>query len=70
MGFLVAILVKLLEFILSWGGKALFDYTTKLIEKQKQEAQEKENLKRYQDAKKKKVSDDEMLDRETDIING
>jgi hypothetical protein len=70
MGLLASILAYLLKWILELGGRWLYEQTTLLVEKKKKEAREKENLKRYQDAKKKKASDDEMLDRETDIING
>jgi len=70
MHFLIAIAVKLLEWILTIGGKALYEYTTKLVEKHKQEAIERENLKRYEEARKRGASDKEMLDRERDLING
>ena len=53
MGLLSSILVKLLEWILVMGGKALYDWTTRLVEERNKRIKAEEALKRYQEAKKK-----------------
>ena len=69
MGFLASIAAKLLEKFLVWGGKALYDLITEFVEKHKQDAANKKNLKEYEEAKKK-GDKDEILDKERDLING
>lgn len=70
MAFLAQILAYMLQWILTLGGRALYEWTTGYLEKQEQKKKEKEALKRYEEERKKGVKSDEMLDRETDILNG
>jgi hypothetical protein len=70
MQIIITIGVKILEWILLWGGKALYEYVNKIVDKKKQEAIDKENLKRYKENIKKGASDADTLQDETDLING
>lgn len=68
MSLLAQVLAYLLQWVLTLGGKALYEWTNDYIDKQKQEKKEKENLKKYKEAKKN-GSDDKILDAERDILN-
>ena len=68
MAFLAQVLAYLLQWILTLGGKALYEWSHEFIDKQKQKKQEKENLKKNQDAEKK-GNKDEILESERDLIN-
>lgn len=70
MSLLAQVVAYLLEWILTLGGRALYEWTTRTVEKNKEKQKEKEALKRYEETKKKGEKSDEMLDRETDILNG
>lgn len=70
MAFLAQVLAYLLQWILTLGGKALYEWSHEFIDKQKQKKQEKEAQKKYEETRKKGEKSDEMLDRETDILNG
>ena len=69
MSFLAQVLAYLLQWILTLGGKALYEWTTDYVDKQKQKRNEKENLKKYREAEKKGNKDD-ILEKERDLING
>ena len=68
MTFLISIAVKLLEWILLMGGKALYEWTVRTVEDHKLKQKEKENLTKYKEAKAKGNPDDE-LDAEKNLIN-
>lgn len=69
MSFLARLAAYMLQWILTIGGKALYEAVTAFVEKQKQIQKEKENLKNYQDAVKK-GDRDEILKKERNLING
>lgn len=57
--FFVAVVAKVLEWLLSLGGKALYESVTEFVEKQRQKKKDKDNIeaikkaiqeKKYQDA--------------------
>ena len=59
MGFLAAVLAKILEWLLTLGGKALFNYINEFVDKRKQEKIDRDNAKKHaknikQNAEKKK----------------
>jgi hypothetical protein len=70
MAFLAQVLAYLLQWILTLGGRALYEWTNRYVDKQKEKKKEQEAHKKYQDEVKKGVKSDEMLERETDILNG
>lgn len=70
MSFLIGLAAKILEWLLVLGGHYLYEKANKLVDKQKQKKQEKEAQKKYEETRKKGEKSDEMLDRETDILNG
>ena len=69
MSFLARLAAYMLQWILTIGGKALYEAVTAFVEKQKQVQKEKENLKNYQDAVKK-GDRDEILKKERNLLNG
>ena len=69
MSFLARLAAYMLQWILTIGGKALYEAVTTFVEKQKQIQKEKENLKNYQDAVKK-GDRDEILKKERNLLNG
>jgi hypothetical protein len=69
MGFLAIVASKLLEFILEKGGHALYAWTVEFVARKKEEAANKKNLDNLNEAVKK-GDDDEILKRETDLLNG
>ena len=70
MAFLAQVLAYLLQWILTLGGKALYEWTHDFLKRQEQAKKEKEALKKYEEEREKGKKSDEMLDKETDILNG
>jgi hypothetical protein len=69
MQFLIAVCVKILTWLLELGGRFVYEKINEFLDKQKQEQREKENKKKYEDAKKHGRKD-EILEKEKDIFNG
>ena len=69
MSFLARLAAYMLQWILTIGGKALYEAVTAFVEKQKQVQKEKKNLKEYEDASKK-GDRDEILKKERSLLNG
>lgn len=70
MSFLAQIIAYTLQWLLTLGGKAAYEWTQDFIRKQEQQKKEKEAKKKYDETRKKGEKSDEMLERETDILNG
>jgi hypothetical protein len=70
MAFLAQIIAFMLQWILTLGGKAAYEWTQEYIRKQEERKREKKHLKDYEETRKKGEKSDEMLNRETDILNG
>ncbi|MBY0413710.1 MAG: hypothetical protein K2Q18_06075 [Bdellovibrionales bacterium] len=68
MAFLAQLAAIMLKWILTLGGKALYEWTTELVKKQEQVKKQKENKKKYDEALKK-GDKDEILKAERDLIN-
>jgi len=68
MAFLAQLAAYMLQWILTIGGKALYEAVTAFVAKQEQVRKEKENLKKYNDAVKK-GNRDEVLKAERDLLN-
>ena len=70
MTFLAQVAAFILKWLLELGGRALFEWASKLVRENEQKKKEKEALDKYEKGKKEGASDKEMLDRERDIFNG
>jgi hypothetical protein len=68
MSFLAQVAAYLLQWLLKLGGEYLYNKSKELVDREAQRKQEKENLKRYQEAVKK-GDDDKTLEAERDLIN-
>jgi len=69
MSLFAQIAAYILQWILTLGGKALYEWTNRFIDKQRKKKKEKENFKKYKDAVKNGASEDEILERERDLLN-
>lgn len=69
MSFLAQIVAYVLQWALTLGGKALYEFVTDFVATQKEKAANKKNLEEYEKAKKGGNKDD-ILDKERDLING
>lgn len=69
MAFLAQLVAFMMQWLLTMGGKAAYEWTNDYIEKQAQKKRAKENLKKYKEAVKK-GNDDDTLEKERDLING
>lgn len=69
MAFLAQLAAIMLKWILTLGGKALYEWTTELVKKQEQIKREKINQKKYDEAVKK-GDKDEIHKAERDLLNG
>ncbi len=69
MSFIAQIIAYVLQWLLTLGGKAMYEAVTGFVEKQKQNKKEKENLDKLHDAEKK-GDKDAILEKERDLFNG
>ena len=69
MSFIAQIIAYVLQWLLTLGGKAMYEAVTEFVEKQKQKKKEKENLDKLHEAEKK-GNRDAILDKERDLLNG
>jgi hypothetical protein len=69
MSFLAQVLAYLLQWILTLGGKAAYEWTHEFLKEQEQKKKQKENLKKYREAEKRGKKDD-ILEKERDLLNG
>lgn len=70
MGFLAGFFANIAIWFLEFIGRILFRKADKFIDKKKQESKNKENLKDYQDAVKRGANDQEILEKERNLLNG
>lgn len=70
MGFLVAVAAKVVEWLLTIGGKALYEYLTEFVKKQKEKKINRENAKEHSDDIKNNASPEKKGRSGADIING
>lgn len=69
MAFLAQLAAYMLQWILTIGGKALYEAVTEFVNRQEQIKREKINKKKYDEAVEK-GDKDEILKAERDLING
>lgn len=69
MAFLAQLAAYMLQWILTLGGKALYEAVTEFVKRQDQVKKQKENKKKYEEALKK-GNKDEILEAERDLLNG
>lgn len=68
MSFIAQVVAYLLQWLLKLGGEYLYQKSKEMVDREAQRKQEKENLKKYQEAAK--IGDDKKtLEAERDLIN-
>lgn len=68
MAFLAQLAAYMLQWILTLGGKALYEAVTEFVKRQDQVKKQKENKKKYDEALKN-GNKDEILEAERDLLN-